>query len=201
MSDPRRLRSARRGGSNFPSKASLGVVKVPSDFTTEYPDGDPLSAEVMASLLRVGDAVWEEVDRCMVATFEVGENVLNTLAVIDGAGQPLTPTQIGERVFKSSATTTGTLDALEYRGWVRRLPNPNDRRSVLVEITDDGRAVADEFLPGIRALEHVVLAELSARERATLLKLLAKVLAGTAAAAAEPPTPLTGRRIRPDQLG
>jgi len=201
VSDPGRPGNARRGGSTFPSKATLGVVRVGDDFIDEYPDGDPLCAEVTATLVRVGESLFDEIDRCMAASLEANQNTLNTLAVIDGAGEPLTPTQIGERVFSSSATTTGTLDALERRGWIRRLPNPDDRRSVLIEITDEGRATADEFLPGIRVLERAVLAQLTDRERATLMKLLAKVLDGIAAAAAEPPTPLTGRRVRPDRLG
>ena len=35
----------------------------------------------------------------------------------------------------ASATMTATLDLLERRGWIRRIPNPGDRRSVLIEIT------------------------------------------------------------------
>ena len=48
---------------------------------------------------------------------------------------------------------TATLDLLEHRGWIRRIPNPDDRRSTLIEITPDGRAAADQLLPGIRTLE------------------------------------------------
>jgi DNA-binding MarR family transcriptional regulator len=200
VSDARRPGPARRGGANLPSKAALGVVEVGDDFTAEYPDGDPLAAEVLATLIRVGQSLMDEIDRCMDASFAASQSVLNTLAILDGAGEPLTPTQIGDRAFVSSATTTGTLDALERRGWIRRLPNPDDRRSVLVEVTDEGRAVADQFLPGIRVLEQVLMSELSDRERATLLKLLAKVLRGTAETAAGEPTPLAGRRLRPDRL-
>ena len=200
MSETRRPRSPKTGGSDRPSKASLGVVTVDDDFTTEYPDGDRLSAEVFATLFRTGEALSDEVDRCMVGTFGVSQPVLNTLAVIDGSPEPLMPTQIGERVVKSSATITGTLDALERLGWIHRLPNPDDRRSLLIEPTDEGRAVADQFLPGVRTIEQAMLAELTAAQRATLLKLLAKVLRGTARLAAEPPTRLEGRRVRPERL-
>jgi DNA-binding MarR family transcriptional regulator len=124
-------------------------------------------------------------------------NVHNSLAVIEGAHTALTPSEISERTYLSSATMTGTLDALEHNGWVRRVPNPRDRRSVLVEITAKGQAVADQFLPGIRRVEQAVLAELSRAERVTLLKLLAKVLKGAAAVAADEPIKLDGRRNRP----
>ena len=83
-----------------------------------------------------------------------------------------------------------------YRGWVRRLPNPADRRSVLIEITPVGRAAADQILPGIRKIEVAVLGGLSPTERATLLKLLGKVLDRAAAVARGEPIELNGRRAR-----
>ena len=60
--------------------------------------------------------------------------------------------------------------------------------------------MADQFLPGIRTLEQSMLTELTSAERTTLLKLLAKVLDGTAAVAAADPIPLEGRRNRPQRL-
>jgi DNA-binding MarR family transcriptional regulator len=178
----------------------LGVVKVDADFTDEYPEGDPSSTEACATLVRTGAALTLEIGRCMTTTFGVTQAVLNALAVIDGAGVPLTPSEISERTLVSSGTMTGTLDQLEYRGWVRRTPNPDDRRSVLVDITDAGKAVTDQMLPGIRKIEKAVFAGLTATEIGTLVKLLAKVLDSAAAVAAAEPIVLEGRRTRPQRL-
>lgn len=41
------------------------------------------------------------------------------------------------------ATSKG-MDRLEAAGWVRRVPNPGDRRSSLLELTDDGRRLLGE---------------------------------------------------------
>lgn len=199
MPDPRRLRRPGRTGAAPVSPAALGVVKVSDDFTHEYPDGDPLAAETMATLVRAGQAITAELSRAMLASYGVPQPVMTCLAVIEGAEAELTPSEIGERMLHSSATITNTLDALERLGWARRIPNPEDRRSVLVEITDDGQAVADRFLPGVRALERVLVSELTGAERATLLRLLGKVLKGTAAVAAAEPIPLEGRRNRPER--
>jgi DNA-binding PadR family transcriptional regulator len=95
---------------------------------------------------------------------------------------------------------TATLDLLERRGWIRRTPNPADRRSVLIEITPDGRATADQLLPGIRTIERSILSALTEDERVHLLDLLAKVLARAAEVAAGPPEPLQGQRIRPARI-
>ena len=92
---------------------------------------------------------------------------------------------------------TATLDLFERRGWIRRVPNPADRRSVLTEITPEGRATTDQLLPGIRAVEQGILSALTHDEREYLLDLLAKILTRTAEAAAEPPEPLHGQRNRP----
>ena len=200
MSEARRPRRSRKAGASLPSPAALGVVRVADDFSIEYPDGDPLAAEVFATLIRTGEAAAREVDRAMLASYGVGQPVLNALAVVEGDEQMLTPTEVSERTLTSSATVTSTLDILEYNGWVRRVPNPDDRRSVLIEITDEGRALANQFLPGIRALEQAVLVELSRSERATLLKLLGKVLHGAATVAEADPIPLKGRRNRPRRL-
>ncbi len=199
MSEPRRPTRSRKVGPPT-SPAALGVVQVDDDFTQEFPDGDPRVTEVHSTLVRTGNALVAEIGRCMDATFAVPQTLLNSLAVIDGAGEPLTPSQIGERMLVSSATMTGVIDQLEYRGWVRRLPNPDDRRSVLVEITDAGKAVTDQMLPGIRKIERATLAALTPADLRTLLALLGKVLDGAAVVAAAEPISLEGRRKRPKRL-
>jgi DNA-binding MarR family transcriptional regulator len=170
---------------------------VDADFEDEYPGGDTTCTEAYASLCRTGEALLGELDRCIAATFDMPQAAATALAVIDGAAAPLTPSQVSDRVLVASATMTATLDLLEYRGWIRRIPNPADRRSVLIEITPDGRAAADQLLPGIRTVERSILSALTPGEREHLLDLLSKVLARATEVAAEPPEPLGGKRIRP----
>lgn len=202
MPAPRASRPARRrDGSGRPAVGARGAVRVDTDFADEYPDGDASSTEAYASLVRAGEAVLAELDRCIGAALEVKQPVFTALAVLDGAGEPLTPSTIAERVLVASATMTATLDTLEQRGWVRRIPNPDDRRSVLVEITPEGATVADRTLPGIRTVEAAMLSLLTEAERRQLVELLDKVLRRSAELAIEPPIPLEGRRVRPVRLG
>lgn len=201
MSEPTPVRGKRRGRVDRPSKAALGVVRVDPDFTSEFPDGDPIATELIATIVRTGEAAREEIERSMLATFGVGEAVLNALAVVDGSPTPLTPKMIGERTFKSSGTITGTLDAMEIQGWIRRVENPDDRRSVHIEITDAGRAVIDRMLPGIRLLDKKLSAGLDPSEREQLMVLLDKILRVIATVADLEPTILDGIRNRPDRLG
>ena len=192
---------ARRGGRNRPQQVQRGVVRVDPDFAEEYPEADASSTEAFATLLVVGDMLMAVHEPRLEATLGVSQIVAQALAVVDGAGGPLTPSQIGERLIVSSATMTSLLDTLEQRGWVRRTPNPEDRRSLLIEITDAGRETTDRFIPGLHKLERRVMSALSKVERKELLGLLGRVLAGANEIMTEPVEPLSGTRHRPTRLG
>ena len=49
--------------------------------------------------------------------------------------------KIGERLMVHPTSVTNTIDRLEKSGFVCRMPNPQDGRGVLAEITDAGREV------------------------------------------------------------
>lgn len=49
--------------------------------------------------------------------------------------------KMGERLMVHPTSVTNTIDRLEQDGLVERAPHPVDRRAVLAQITDDGRAV------------------------------------------------------------
>jgi len=175
-------------------------VRVDADFADEFPDGDATSTEAHASLVRTGTALLQELDRCVSASLDMPQASATALAVIDGAGTQLTPSQIGDRVLVPSATMTSTLDLLEGRGWIERRPNPADRRSLLVQITPAGSAAANRILAGIRRVELATLSGLTLAEREQLLELLAKVMERAAVVATQAPIALEGRRIRPKGL-
>jgi DNA-binding MarR family transcriptional regulator len=149
--------------------------------------------------VRAGEAVLALLDDSIQHTLDVKHPVFTALAVLDGAAEPLTPSEIADRVLVASATMTATLDLLERRHWIRRLPNPADRRSVLVEITDEGRSVTDRMLPVIRNVEKMTMAVLTEHERAQLVEMLDRVLRRTAELAVGDPAEAAGPRVRPDR--
>ncbi|MGZ4680570.1 MAG: MarR family winged helix-turn-helix transcriptional regulator [Ilumatobacteraceae bacterium] len=185
---------------NHPAAGQRSIVRVDKDFVEEYPEADATCTELFASLLVVADVLMDLHEPRIEATLGTSQTAAQALAVLDGAGEPLTPSQIGERLLVSSATMTSLLDTLEQRGWVLRTPNPDDRRSLLIEITEAGRATADVFLPGLHKLERRVMSELDDDERAQLLGQLERVLVRANAITAEPMEPLSGVRHRPARL-
>jgi DNA-binding MarR family transcriptional regulator len=79
-----------------------------------------------------------------------------------------------------SATMTGILDTLEKDGQIERLPDPSDRRKVIARITDAGKQLMDDFLPGHQDNIRKMLTGLTVKERQTLLGLLIKLYQGVA---------------------
>ena len=78
----------------------------------------------------------------------------------------------------SSAGITSRTDRLERRGLVRRLPDPNDRRGVIVELTDEGLEAVDAAVRAVALSDQQLLERFDAAEMASLESLLRKLLAG-----------------------
>jgi DNA-binding MarR family transcriptional regulator len=72
---------------------------------------------------------------------------------------------------------TNRLDKLEGRALIRRIPNPDDRRGLVVELTPKGRQLVDEVVGRHLDNEQAMLAGLSERDRAQLTRLMRKLLA------------------------
>jgi DNA-binding MarR family transcriptional regulator len=82
---------------------------------------------------------------------------------------------VGSRLQVHPTSITSAVDRLEAQGLVRRSPHPRDRRAVLAEISDDGRALAEKA-SGL--LNDQLFGDLSSelglseREAATLVELV-----------------------------
>ena len=92
------------------------------------------------------------------------------LATLRRAGAPfiLSPTQLFSTLMITSGTMTHRLKALEKRGFITRLPNPEDARSMLVALTPVGRERIDEAVETHVDNERQLLAGLSDSERLQL---------------------------------
>lgn len=73
------------------------------------------------------------------------------------------------------ATSKG-IDRLETRGWVRRVPNPEDRRSSLVELTAAGRELAEAAEETFREQLEVLIGSVVGKDRvAAVISVLAEL--------------------------
>jgi DNA-binding MarR family transcriptional regulator len=84
--------------------------------------------------------------------------------------------QLGEILGIDANNMVLLLNDLEEAGLTRRVRDPADRRRHIVEITEHGRTAYERAQRARESVEDEVLAALSAEERATLHRLLAKAL-------------------------
>jgi DNA-binding MarR family transcriptional regulator len=101
----------------------------------------------------------------------------DVLAALRRAGAPyeLSPGRLLRETLVTSGTMTNRVDRLAARALVERLPDPLDRRGVLVRLTDRGRDTVDGALAGLLDRERRLLAALSAEELRTLSGLLRRL--------------------------
>jgi DNA-binding MarR family transcriptional regulator len=83
---------------------------------------------------------------------------------------------LGRAVCMDAATVKGTVDRLEARSLVARLPDAEDRRKLLVDLTPEGLEVASRNLTAAAAITQETLAPLTADESDRLYALLAKLV-------------------------
>lgn len=88
-------------------------------------------------------------------------------------GHRSAPTAICEVLGRTTGGMSLTLDRLEKAGLVRRLPDPADRRRVVVEATDEGVALAREVNAELHRWEDSLGADDDERDElaATLARL------------------------------
>ena len=87
----------------------------------------------------------------------------------------LTPRSIAEAVDTDAATTSGLLDRLTRDGWLDAVPNPDDGRSRLMGLTAKAEAVLPDVMAVADAVSARATAHLTATERETLGRLLARL--------------------------
>jgi DNA-binding MarR family transcriptional regulator len=92
--------------------------------------------------------------------------------------EPLTPAELARALHYNQGALTRLLDKLEQRGYLKRVPDPVDRRALRLELTAKGRAVRKRVIGYCDAVAERTFACTTSRERETLQDLLTRVLDG-----------------------
>ncbi|RUR84249.1 MarR family winged helix-turn-helix transcriptional regulator [Chlorogloeopsis fritschii PCC 9212] len=153
------------------------VDKILAQWRRERPD---LDVSPMGIIGRMGRLA-KHLERAIQETFSefdltVGE--FDVLAALRRSGQPyqLSPTELFNTLMVSSGTMTHRIDRLEQAELVRRIPDPRDRRGILIELTDKGFDLIEKAVEAHVVNEHRILSVLAESERETFTQLLRKLL-------------------------
>lgn len=88
----------------------------------------------------------------------------------------MSPTDLAEAALITTGGMTSRLDRLEQAGLVRRVADPDDRRSLKVHITEEGRALVDDVFDASLERQRDALVALDRAEQETLAGLLKDLL-------------------------
>ena len=143
------------------------------------PDLEVGALQVTARLTRVGAHLARRQD-AVFGRFALGRGEVGALSALRIAGPPhqLSPTHLAKGLMLSSAGVTSRIDRLERRGFVRRLADPNDRRGVLIELTDEGQEVVDAAVAALTISDRQLMERLEPQEITQLEAILRKLLGG-----------------------
>jgi DNA-binding MarR family transcriptional regulator len=148
------------------------------DWTRELPDLDPTIEGVVERINSLSRYFKRSMDESLAETgLSFGE--WGVLGMLRRPGPPYrrSPGQLAKWAGLSGPAMTNRLDRLEAAGLVRRLPDPDDRRALQVELTDEGHR-AWEASVGMQAAkeELITSAALNATEREQLNALLRRLM-------------------------
>src|SRR3954471_11369091 len=154
-----------------------GVDAIIEQWRAARPDLDPSPIGVIGRISRLArelEARLEPVYR--EHGLEAGWH--DVLATLRRSGPPfaLRPSDLTGTLMLTSSGTTKRLDKLEEAGLITRGPDPDDRRAILIPLTDKGRELNDGVTAAHLANEASLLSALSAAEQRDLAAMLRKLL-------------------------
>lgn len=141
------------------------------------PETDVEAMEIVPRVLRLA-YLWDETLQQLNASFGLQRGWLDVLSALRRTGPPhrLPATQLARSVLLSSGGMTARLDRMEEAGFVRRRPDPNDRRGVLVELTRKGKDVVERVIDAQCAQYTPALSVLTRLEQKSFIDMLRRQL-------------------------
>jgi len=143
----------------------------------ERPDLDPTGLEVLWRISFLHKDLRRAAGR-RLSDVDLPNWAYDVLASLRRQGKPyeMSPSALCDTTMLTSGAMTNRLDRLEEAGLVERHPEPDDRRSLIVRLTDKGRDLVDRALDIRFSHANNVLGSLDRAERDQLTALLRKLV-------------------------
>jgi DNA-binding MarR family transcriptional regulator len=167
------------------SRVLIGTLDIMDDevdrlieaWRRERPDLDVTPMEVLSRVSRLA----RHLDRARKQAFDahgLESWEFDVLAALRRAGSPyqLSPGRLLKETLVTSGTMTNRVDRLTARGLVERLPDPNDRRGVLVQLTPAGRDKVDAAMADLLTHERALLGGIGERDQQKIARALRELV-------------------------
>lgn len=154
------------------------VDRLVTAWRRERPDLDSEPMQVLSRVTRLARHL-DLARRAAFAAHELEPWEFDVLAALRRTGAPyeLSPGRLLRETLVTSGTMTNRVDRLLAKGLVSRMPDPADRRGVLVRLTAEGRARVDAALAALLKQERALLDGLTAPQQAQLAAMLREIVA------------------------
>lgn len=100
--------------------------------------------ETVTSEMQLMQAAVNDFDEAVAGALGVNRTDLRCLEILSGR-ESATPSVLGPALGLTTGSVTAMLDRLEKLGFVTRSPDPDDRRKVVVRITEEALSRTWEF--------------------------------------------------------
>lgn len=143
----------------------------------ELPDIDSSAKAVTGRILRLHDVILKSFNKAF-KTHGLKYPNYAVLATLRSSGHPyeMTPTALQDMMVLTSGGLSKLLARIEADGQIVRTIGSNDRRSVIVRLTDKGRVLVEKAMRTQARVEHDLIATLAAEERELLSAMLRRLL-------------------------
>jgi len=132
-----------------------------------------IALRTYVKLMRATESITARIHRNLIS---VGLT-LSQFAVLEALYHlgPLYQTEIGKKLLRSSGNITMVIDNLEKRGYVKRERKKEDRRYMMVRLTDVGFELISKLFPSHATVIAREMSALSESEQDTLAQLCKKL--------------------------
>ena len=153
------------------------VDELVAGWRAERPDLDTEPLQVLSRVSRLARHL-DLARRTAFAAHDLEAWEFDVLSALRRHGEPyqLSPGALIRATLVTSGTMTNRIDRLTEAGLVARHPDPQDKRGVIVRLTDRGKAVVDGALAALLDRERELLSGLDPDQQAELASLLRVLL-------------------------
>jgi DNA-binding MarR family transcriptional regulator len=153
------------------------VDRLVTAWRAERPDLDVEPLQILSRVSRLARHL-DRARRAVFAAHAIESWEFDVLTALRRAGPPyqLSPGRLLRATLVTSGTMTNRIDRLESAGLVVRSPDLQDRRGVLVRLTDAGRSRVDAAFEDLMGRERELLGSLTPDDRHVLAGLLRSLL-------------------------
>jgi DNA-binding MarR family transcriptional regulator len=128
-------------------------------------------ARLLELLLRSEKITWARIDAAC-RSVNLTRAKFSALKVLMQFGEPVPLGQMAEHLFSVRSNATQMVDRLAAEGLAQRVFDPKDRRTVLAQITEEGRQRYTACMQAISDVEREILEQFSLEEREQFISLL-----------------------------